>query len=163
MNKPVYVTIGLSGSGKSTWAKKMTGPKWFRLERDDIRRRVQGEQLGIDVVDIDWKKWDWNAGEKEVNKRWRDQLAGALDDPEVEGIIISDTHVSKSGRTKVARSLLDLGLDPACIQWVYVPTHLATCIERDAKRPIPVTERIIREQDAKLNEHPQFKLVARQA
>ena len=47
MSKKAIITIGCSGSGKSTWAKQFAqeqlrmGVKWFIIERDEERKRLK--------------------------------------------------------------------------------------------------------------------------
>jgi len=44
MNRQIKVLVGVSGSGKTTWATKFINenPKWVRVSRDDIRRQLVG-------------------------------------------------------------------------------------------------------------------------
>jgi predicted kinase len=40
MNQEIIITVGLPGSGKSTWAKQfvLNNPSYIRVNRDDLRR-----------------------------------------------------------------------------------------------------------------------------
>lgn len=44
----VIITVGISGSGKSTWSTNFIkeNPKYLRLNRDDIRKTLVGDLDG---------------------------------------------------------------------------------------------------------------------
>lgn len=58
------ITVGCSGSGKSTWAKNLQKQdkksKWKIIERDEIRMLMVEQILGHNDFDL-WQHWEFTA------------------------------------------------------------------------------------------------------
>ncbi len=91
----LVLTVGISGSGKTSWAEEYTSNRkdWVNLNRDDVRFNTfcNGER--------DWNKYKFtNKNEKRVT----DIITGYAEECYAQGlnIIISDTNLSSSIRNK---------------------------------------------------------------
>lgn len=128
------VTVGISGSGKSTWASEFVSgrPSWAVLERDQIRREI--------LTPFSWAKWDWKE-EAEITLLWN--LRAKEYAEKGVNLVIADTNLSH--RRKLTGTLLDLGYD-VTVKVFNTPVDL--CIERDRQRPegYRVGEPVIRRQ-----------------
>ncbi|MEZ0485549.1 phosphatase domain-containing protein [Fibrella aquatica] len=136
----LFVLIGISGSGKSTFAKEFvqTNPSYLRLNRDNLRRSL----LPISLNEY----WQWNNRRKEPIERMVTQLEKvALTTALNEGwnVLLDNTHLRQrtldellmqveNRRVTVTFKTFDVGVDEA--------------IRRDAARPDVVGEAVIREQ-----------------
>lgn len=125
----LYITVGLPGSGKTTWAKKFLRdhPGTVRVNRDDLR-----EMLHSSV---------WSAENEALTTAVRDDIiVRAL--RKGRSVICDDTNLSPKVRTR-----LQFLADRNNAQWqLYDLTGvpLETCLERDAARTKPVGEVIIK-------------------
>ena len=146
MNKKIILTRGIQGSGKSTWARKwveedpehririnnddirnMLGVYWV-TSREDVVSHIKKEsvnyamQRGYDIV-VD----NMNLNPKEV-KFWED---------------IVNTHNNYINSKDI--------IQPSWVQWEYEIEFkdffisLDECIRRDAMRPNPIGEKVIRD------------------
>lgn len=115
----LYMLIGIPGSGKSTWAKKMQeeqGAYW--VSRDQIRFQY--------IKDDD----DYFAYEDKVFDEFVSEIQNAIYDK--FPIIIADaTHLNVRARNKV---LHRLSLRGTRLEFVYFNVDLATALERNAQR-----------------------------
>ena len=115
----LYMLIGIPGSGKSTWAKKMQeeqGAYW--VSRDQIRFQY--------LKDDD----DYFAYEDKVFDEFVSEIQNAIYDK--FSIIIADaTHLNVKARNKVLRRL---SLRGTRVEYVYFNVDLKTALERNAQR-----------------------------
>lgn len=118
----LYMTIGLPGSGKSTWAAT-TG---FQIYSSDAIR----EELGLDPT----KKEDNNKTFEELHKRIIEALSSG------ESAIYDATNMSRKKRMEFLRQVSQL---PVLRVAVLFTTPLDICIERDSKRENPVGKDVI--------------------
>ena len=136
-------TIGVSASGKTTWAKSLveSNPDWVIICRDDIRTMLMGGKL-------DWSKWDWRREDEVSRIQWNwilDAKAHCLN------VIIADTNLPsvKNGKVvfshaeKLAEKMQRFGFQ---ISWKEFDVTLEEAIERDKKREGSVGEDVIRRQ-----------------
>lgn len=127
MSAKLILTIGLPGSGKSYWAERQGV---IVVNRDEIRKELTGDdrnhQHEAEVTDIAYTR-----------------VVYAL--REGHTVIVSDTNL----RAKYRRNWRTLAQRYNAIyeekSFLDVPIEL--CIERDAQRPNPVGEEIIRSMD----------------
>lgn len=128
------ITVGISGSGKSTWASEFISgrPSWAVLERDQIRRSL--------LTPFSWARWDWRR-EDEVTRLWNRRVREYA--KEGVNLVIADTNLTNRGR--IIGTLLDLGYD---VTVKVFNTPVEVCIERDGRRPegVRVGEAVIRRQ-----------------
>jgi predicted kinase len=123
----LIMTMGLPGSGKSTWAAEQEGFKV--VNKDNIRAALA--QTG----------WVWSHKNEEDVLKERDQLI-------VEwlgsghSVISSDTNFGRKHKVRLSELARTMGAEFE-IKRFDVP--LEVCIERDASRPVPVGEKVIRQ------------------
>lgn len=132
--KPILLALkGISGSGKTTYAKELEDKGWVRVERDDIRRDDR----------LFPKGYKWPKDEQRVVQE-RDRLIkqALADDLHV---VCSDTNLEP----KVIRQLQNLARQFGAgfqINDSFLTVPLGELIERDSKREHQVGEGVIRKQ-----------------
>ncbi len=109
----VYFTVGISASGKSTWAKDFvhtrnllfkadkTSLEFIEINRDEIRAVVAVEKGVISKVeDFTWDvwKWKWENRVTEIQKEKIDSAVASL-----KGIVISDTNLNYDRLVGIAK------------------------------------------------------------
>jgi predicted kinase len=132
----VVLTVGVSGSGKTTWARQFVADNagWVITSRDDIRVAHGFPPVGEAEQ------------EKIVTKLQRGMIEAALLDG--YNVIVADTNLNKDIRNKLVDYVHKLGHD---VEFKLFDVDLQTCIDRDAGRLKPVGEIVIRKQFAKWN------------
>jgi predicted kinase len=135
----LILTVGISGSGKSTWASKFVAESpdsRVEVNRDDIRLRLYGRENM------------YKGDESRVTDIQLDVVEKALQDGKT--VVVSDTNLVEIYKTpfyKLANKYqVELELNDV---FLYVP--LDVCIYRDSKREFPVGESVIRNQYAKIS------------
>lgn len=95
------VTVGISASGKSTYAKELVEVyKYTEVNRDNIRRAMFAKNHPN--TPFHWSKWNWKL-EKKVTDEQIDQISAAY---EAESdIVISDTNLSAKTRKLIVDRL----------------------------------------------------------
>jgi len=97
------ITIGISASGKSTWAREFVAnnDNWTIVCRDDERTKLAGGQL-------DWKKWNWKREGEVTNAH-----CAALDAAAKQGLnlIVADTNLNAKFLGELVTRLHSLGYD----------------------------------------------------
>lgn len=144
MNK-IILTVGISGSGKTTWAEDfvMCNPNYFNINRDDIRFSLftKGER--------DWSLYKFN--QKNENK------VTAEVDKEVESayrvganIIISDTNLNQKTRDRWKKWALENNYQyeelPFVVSW-------EEARKRNQQRVGGVSESVLWNQYLKMNDY----------
>jgi predicted kinase len=126
--KQVYMTIGLPGSGKSTWADEYVrnNPNTKRINKDSLRAM------------LDAGKWS-KANEKMILEVRDVLILKALEDG--YHVIIDDTNLAPKHQEHI-RELVRGKAEVRTKNFTDVP--LETCIVRDLKRPNSVGETVIR-------------------
>lgn len=136
------MTIGVSASGKSTWAEKQVArdPQHVReVNRDKIRARVLKEKTG---EDFSWGAWKW-AWEDEVTRIHREEIVAAAQDEDCDTLIISDTDLNPKHNRDLRRFLETQGF---VVEVKYFHVSYETAVKRDAKRANPVGQQVISKQ-----------------
>jgi predicted kinase len=125
----VIMTIGLPGSGKSTWAKMMVRKnpfKYKRVNKDDLRAMLDDSQWSRDNEDSILEVRDLL-----VLRHLRDGY----------NVIIDDTNLAPKHRLKIEQ----LVKDEFKLSFKYfLDTPLETCIKNDLNRLNSVGESVIR-------------------
>lgn len=129
----VFTAKGIPASGKSTWAKEEVRKgkgRVKRVNRDDLRAMIDGgayspenEKLVLKVRDL----------------IIQNSVKNGID------VIVDDTHIRDKGRNfdDICSIVEVLGLDVQVIEKPFY-IDLETALERDAARPNPVGETVIR-------------------
>lgn len=126
------VTVGVSASGKSTWASEFIAQEaskgiiWQRIERDCIRKDILVER-GISE-ELEWDKWKWK-WEKEVSRRADIMLEAAA--RSCANVIISDTNLNETRRKSLIQKLEELGYT---VEVRPFPISFEEAVKRDTKR-----------------------------
>jgi predicted kinase len=142
------ITVGISASGKSTFAKEWledSGAQKLRVEinRDAFREQILKEE----GIAWSWEKWNWDR-EPEVTERatkaLEDAIAGNYD------IICSDTNLNKEYRDRLVKKLKWHGYE---VEIKEFPISLEDAIARDYARAHSVGEYVIKYQYKKWLEY----------
>ena len=130
------LTVGVSASGKSTWAEKMENEGWMTVCRDDIRFNL----LNLPYSQRDWSKWNWKR-EKEVNAIVDKLIMESC----VNGynVIISDTNLNPKHRASLIKKLEDIGYT---VELKEFPVTFEEAIRRDNLRRNGVGSSVIARQ-----------------
>jgi predicted kinase len=120
------LTRGLPGSGKTTWAKQQ--PRSVRVNRDDLRVMLHGGRIGAGWAEI------------QVTIAQRAQVEALL--RAGVDVICDDTNL----RARSVRDLAELGVTAGAVVKIedFTGVPVDVCVERDAARPDPVGEDVIR-------------------
>lgn len=145
--KHVLILSGLSGSGKSTFARQFCAenPNWLRVNRDDLRRSL----LPVSLPEY-WGTWpdhEKNRVENLVNELQKTVILDGL--ARGWSIGIDNTNLKLSYLNEF-RNLLIERFDKVEIRYVLIETPLEECIRRDQNRPDSVGEDVIRKQAEQL-------------
>lgn len=125
----VILTRGIPGSGKSTWARAWVAElpnERGRVNRDDIRMAVFGRPHRVD--------------EKVVTRVQNATIRALIDAG--KDIVIDNTNLNPDHAGKLTSFIRSLG---AVVSVRDFEVDLDLAIQRDAKRPTPVGERVIRD------------------
>lgn len=129
------VLVGVSGSGKTTYAMSM--PDYAIVCRDDIRfGYVMPNARG-------WKDYVFSKeNEDQVTYMHRATIERVAS--KNEDLIVADTNLSKKNRRKLIKYLQEIGYE---VELVIINLPLEACIERDMERGArSVGEKVIRQQ-----------------
>lgn len=128
------LTIGVSASGKTTWAEQFVKDNvgWFNINRDDIRFSILGER--------DWFKWNWK-NEKRVTEVQEQLIFDAF--VEKKNVIISDTNLNKKFREQMVKKLEEKGYD---VTFKMFPISFEEAVKRDNMRSNGVGYSVIAKQ-----------------
>ncbi|GAB2594179.1 phosphatase domain-containing protein [Spirosoma areae] len=141
--KKVLILTGLSGSGKSTFARQFCSqtPNWLRVNRDDLRRSL----LSVSLREY-WETWpdrEKNRIETIVNEL---QKTAILDGLERGWHILIDNTNLKLSYLNEFRRLLAAHFDAVSISYQLLDVPVEECVRRDRERTDSVGEDVIRRQ-----------------
>lgn len=120
------ITRGLPGSGKTTWAR--TQPGW-RVNRDDLRAMVLPGWI-----------YGSSTNEDALTEAQHSAICALLFHG--RDVIVDDTNLRREHVDALREIASIYGAEFLIEDFTHVP--LETCIERDAARPNPVGEAVIR-------------------
>lgn len=136
----LIITVGISGSGKSTWAREIVESSngyTVEVNRDNIRVQFycDGQETLLSTYKISKLK------EKVVSEHQEFLVKDAL--YHGKSVIVSDTNLSQKSRDKFKLIAQEYGVKYS--EEVFdVP--LETCLRRNSKRIVKVPERVIETQ-----------------
>ena len=145
--KHVMILTGLSGSGKSTFARQFCAqhPNYLRVNRDDLRRSL----LSVSLAEY-WQTWserEKNRVENLVNELQKtailDGLARGWD------ILVDNTNLKLSYINEF-RQMLTSHFDAVEVSYQLIDVPVDECIRRDKYRDDSVGEAVIRKQAEQL-------------
>jgi predicted kinase len=141
------ILTGLSGSGKSTFARQfcVQNPNWLRVNRDDLRRSL----LPVSLPEY-WQTWsdrDKNRIETLVSELQKTAILDGL----ARGwhVLIDNTNL-KLGYFKEFRQMLTNHFDAVEVSYQLIDVPVDECIRRDKYRDDSVGEDVIRKQAEQL-------------
>lgn len=145
--KKVMILTGLSGSGKSTFARQFCteNPNWLRINRDDLRRSL----LPVSLPEY-WQTWPEdrkNRIENLVNTLQKTAILDGL--AQGWNVLIDNTNLRLSYINEF-RMMLAERFDEVEIQYKLIDTPLEESIRRDRERADSVGETVIRKQAQQL-------------
>lgn len=144
--KTAIITIGVSASGKTTWAEKFVDlcnscssesdpsayPTWVNINRDDIRWSLIGVR--------DWSKWNWKR-EKEVSYIHASLIEQAANNG--CNIVVSDTNLNPKFRNALIERLQSFGYT---VEIKEFSVSFEEACARDTRRPNGVGYSVIAKQ-----------------
>ncbi|MBC8112064.1 MAG: AAA family ATPase [Verrucomicrobia bacterium] len=141
----VLILTGISGSGKSTFAKQFCKENqgWLRINRDDLRRSV----LGVSLNEY-WQEWT-DKQKSGVENLINDLQKTAIREALQRGwhLIIDNTHLKLTYINQLVKILDVFSVE---IRFKLIEIDLEEAIARDKNRTDVVGEQAIREQFDKL-------------
>jgi len=128
MPSRLILTIGLPGSGKSTWAQGQAAKGLVDLviERDIIREQLTGDRRNhtqeplVTRAHFSQVKWSLQAGRT---------------------VVVADTNLKRRYTREWKRLAEECGAEYEEVSFMHVP--VTECIRRDAERDNPVGEEVI--------------------
>ena len=140
----ILMMVGVSGSGKSTFARQfvLDHPDYLRIGRDELRRSLLPVSLG--------EYWQWDTDRKDRIERLvtaleKTALLTALDDG--WNVVLDNTHLHRRYITDLRKLVSSRTLTIQCQLIDITPDE---AIQRDQTRPDTVGEAVIRAQFARL-------------
>lgn len=118
-SKKVWITVGIPGSGKSSYIQQNALPNSIIISRDEIRKKLIGNGA-------------YFSKEDEVFNTFKRIIYVSLFDKEIENIYIDATHVSKGSRKKILSQLPIPEGTELNVLWFDVDLNI--CLERNKKR-----------------------------
>lgn len=145
------ITVGCSGSGKSTWAKNLQKQdkksKWKIIERDEIRMLMVEQILGHNDFDL-WQHWEFTAAAENNVTSHQNGLINVYA-ASGRNIIISDTNLNAIYRNEMAETLMRNGYD---VEFEYFNVPFRKLLQNDNKRRNSVGYEVISKQYFKFME-----------
>lgn len=136
------LTVGCSGSGKSTFARKMRFEYAYNvLERDEIRKQIYRElHCEIHPYENFWSKWDWKL-EPQVTERFNRNLMMIAQSR--HNVVISDTNLNPVFREQLITTLKSFGYE---VELHHCFAEYKKLLEYDNKRKDSVGQQVIAKQ-----------------
>jgi predicted kinase len=140
----ILILIGISGSGKSTFAKQFCAENsnWLRVNRDGLRKSM----LAVSLNEY------WRAENNFIQRT--ESLVNEVHNAAIKtalrkdwNILIDNTHIKLAYINQIIKLVSDFKVE---IRFKLMDTPLEECIERDKNRADQVGETVIREQFEKL-------------
>ncbi|TAH22673.1 MAG: 5'-hydroxyl kinase [Cytophagales bacterium] len=140
----ILVIIGVSGSGKSTFAKQFCAenPNWLRVNRDELRKSM----LAVSLTEY------WRADNNFIQRT--ESLVNELHNTAIQtalkkgwNVLVDNTHVKQTYISQLIKLVANYEVE---IRFKLIDTSLEESIQRDKNRIDQVGETVIREQFEKL-------------
>lgn len=145
--KQLILTIGIQGSGKSSYAIALANSlqSCVIIERDNLRHQFQQtEGKFYDPVGVNWPEWKWS-NENKITHMFNQQLMSSVEDDSIKTIIISDVNINVKTRFNIIDTANAFYRSDVDVEFVIIDTPVEVCISRDAQRKFPVGEQVIRD------------------
>lgn len=144
---PLILTVGIPGSGKSTWAKQLAiqKPGYQLISTDSIRAQLYGDE----AVQGNWM---------EIQRSLLTQLKTtrqSIAQGHLIAVIYDATNARRRHRREFIQLARDCGYAPIVAAWIDTP--LAVCLQRNAGRSRQVPAEIIEKMHRQLTAAPPTK------
>lgn len=145
--KQVLILTGLSGSGKTTFARQFCAenPNWLRVNLDDFRRSL----LSVSLREF-WETWPSQEKDRLESLVSELQKTAILDGLTRGWHIVIDNTTLKLSYINEFRRLLATHFDEVKIQYKLIDVPVDECVRRDQNRLDSVGEEVIRKQAEQL-------------
>jgi predicted kinase len=144
--KQCILTVGVSASGKTTWANETVnaflkaGEDWVNINRDEIRAEVFYRMTGD--INFSWHKWKMK-WEKIVTEQWEIAIQKVIDSKHILGVIISDTNLNPKTRILLETTFGNANWQ---VKYQFFDISYEEAVKRDLQRENPVGSSVIAEQ-----------------
>lgn len=141
MKMKAIITIGVSASGKTTWANEFVkeNPEYFIMCRDDLRKKYYEKTHSNEK--FSWKVWNMK-WEKKITAMFWDLIGRCCENQ--KNIIIADTNLNKDRLGNLKSSLEELGYSDIKIK--EFPISFEEACKRDSLRENGVGFQVIAKQ-----------------
>ncbi|MEM6835964.1 MAG: AAA family ATPase [Cyanobacteria bacterium P01_C01_bin.120] len=130
---PLWLLIGLPGSGKSTWARSFqSAEKAITIVSTD---RIRGDLFGNEAMQGPWPQV-WDTVVMQFRAAIRQTQQGQL-----VGTVYDATNTKRQGRRQIIKTAHSLGFNRILAVWLDVP--LAECLQRNEQRSRQVPVEVI--------------------
>lgn len=129
------ITIGISASGKTTWAMQQTG--YNVVSRDDIRRDILKNEGKLTPDENLWSKWSFKREKEVTNRYWEIVNHAATKDG---SIVLADTNLNPQRRKEMQKRLESLGYE---VEQRQFDITFEEAVKRDKNRKDTVGQDII--------------------
>ena len=150
MIKTAYITVGISASGKSTWANEMAKTAPFAVLNRDTERWDLMKEKGLDPS---WKNWKFK-WERDVTERIEDRLKDVL--KYGVNVIFSDTNLNEGRRNALRDRMVQAGYE---VEIKVFDVDYDEAVRRDAAREHGVGPWVIAKQFEQFNDEFGVKVV----
>ncbi len=141
------ITVGVSASGKTTFATEMVRKdnSWMNINRDDIR--VEIYESANPGKEFSWKSWNWK-WENVVTERHAAMITAAA--RRGKNILVSDTNLKPERVEKLSKTLSNLGYS---VEIKVFEVSFEEALRRDAARKNGVGVSVIARQFEDFSAH----------
>lgn len=134
---PLILTVGVPGSGKSTWAQNLVDQQAAQEKHYQIisTDRIRAQLYGDEAIQGEWL---------EIRSVLMTQLKAArqsITSGNLDTVIYDATNAARRQRREFIRMARTCGYAPLIVAWMDVP--LAVCLQRNAGRSRQVPPHII--------------------
>lgn len=145
---PLILTVGIPGSGKSTWAEQLAAQKaaekkYYHIISTD---RIRADLYGDEAIQGEWI---------DIWRSLVNQLKAArqsIDQGRTAAVIYDATNAVRRQRRDFIQTAQGCGYAPLIAAWIDTP--LAVCLQRNAARSRQVPPHIIEKMHRQLTEFP---------
>lgn len=145
---PLILTVGIPGSGKSTWAEQLAAQKATEKNHYQIisTDRIRAELYGDEAIQGEWT---------DIRRSLINQLKAArqsIDRGHTAAVIYDATNAARRQRREFIQLAQACRYTPLIAAWIDTP--LAVCLQRNAGRSRQVPAHIIEKMYRQLTDCP---------
>ena len=154
----VILSVGITGSGKYKKATNFinTNEGWLLISIFDIRKSVYNMNYGDEH--FTYKKWNESL-ESYTETMKESIIKAAINNDQIQGIYLVDTHLNKTYLQKTINLLQSYGVPPNNIKIEYNDARFIDAVQRDAMRLVSVGAFMIAKEKLSYNKLQVDKLI----